>query len=103
MGMQRVAPFSVRLMQAGPVSYTHLFQRLSWGDFLSIIRPNKKVRPCEQPHLQGRESKGAPLLPVSYTHLTLAAAMDFVVGDRNYPLSELFMKGGFIMWPLLLL
>lgn len=29
--------------------------------------------------------------------------MDFVVGDRNYPLSELFMKGGFIMWPLLLL
>ena len=39
--------------------------------------------------------------PVPFT--TLAAAMDFVVGDRNYPLSELFMKGGFIMWPLLLL
>lgn len=39
--------------------------------------------------------------PVSFS--TLANAMDFVVGDRNYPLSELFMKGGFIMWPLLLL
>ncbi len=39
--------------------------------------------------------------PVPFT--TLAAVMDFVVGDRNYPLSELFMKGGFIMWPLLLL
>lgn len=39
--------------------------------------------------------------PVPFT--TLAAAMDFVVGDRIYPLSELFMKGGFIMWPLLLL
>lgn len=33
----------------------------------------------------------------------LASAMDFVVGDKNYPLSELFVKGGFIMWPLLLL
>ena len=39
--------------------------------------------------------------PVPFT--TLAGAMDFVVGDRNYRLSELFMKGGFIMWPLLLL
>lgn len=39
--------------------------------------------------------------PVPFT--TLANATDFVVGDRSYALSELFMKGGFIMWPLLLL
>ncbi len=29
--------------------------------------------------------------------------MDFVVGDKNYPLSELFFKGGFFMWPILFL
>lgn len=39
--------------------------------------------------------------PVMFT--TLAAAMDLVAGDKSYPLSDLFVKGGFIMWPLLLL
>ncbi len=34
---------------------------------------------------------------------SLASATDFVVGDKTYPFSELFTKGGFFMWPILLL
>lgn len=39
--------------------------------------------------------------PASFS--ILANAMDFVVGDKNYPLSDLFIKGGSIMWLLLLM
>ena len=77
------------------------FQRLSWGDFLSIIRPNKKVRPCEQPHLQGRESKGAPLLLGRYVaHVAaLGLALLFLQGHAllvHHPLEEagLLLFGG---------
>ncbi len=34
---------------------------------------------------------------------SLASATDFVVGDKTYPFSELFAKGGFFMWPILFL
>ena len=77
------------------------FQRLSWRDFLSIIRPNKKVRPCEQPHLQGRESKGAPLLLGRYVaHVAaLGLALLFLQGHAllvHHPLEEagLLLFGG---------
>ena len=62
---------------------------------------HKKVRPCEQPHLQGRESKGAPLLLGRYVaHVAaLGLALLFLQGHAllvHHPLEEagLLLFGG---------